>query len=208
MGLLMTGIDDLIAFKGDRPYIQGPDILNRLLAFAAAGVASASVTDIRFAAHGFIQSNHITMKSFSSLEEIGEGEWPSTLTARIDGEPRIVAIKARAPQSAAPLRQPFDEGNLQASMLLDGQSILFSAPLPYSLIEVAVSMKKKLMQTIFPDEKVKWVFVRADLKTLPAAVSENVTVTCRTSAPGRIYRSDLAVDGSEIGTLYFIGIKQ
>lgn len=208
MGFLMKSAEDIVAFKGDRNYLQGPDIFNRLLAFAMSDAVDAEVIDIRFAAHGFIQTNDVTMRSFSSLEEIGEGEWPSTLTVNVGDEQCIVAMKARAPLSATPVRQPFDEASLQAAMQIDGQRILISPPLPHSLIEVAVSMKKKLMQAVFPAEKVKWVFVRADLKALPGTVSENVTITCRTAAPGRIYRSDLAVDGVDLGTLYFIGMKQ
>jgi hypothetical protein len=209
MGILMTTIDDSIAFKGDRNYLQGPDIFNRLLAFIASDVPGAVATDLHFAAHGFIDTNHVVLKSFSSIEEVAEGEWPSTMTATIGGVPHVVAMKGRAPAAHEALRAPYDEATLQKAMELDGELISFSAPLPHSLIEVAVSMKKKLMQTLFPQEKVKWVFVRADLKALPAEISDRVCVTSRTPrAPSRIYRSSLQVDGVDIGTLYFIGIKQ
>jgi hypothetical protein len=69
-------------------------------------------------------------------------------------------------------------------------------------------MKKKLMQILFPKENVKWVFVRAELERVPLNVTQRLIVTCKTLSPGRIYRSSLAVDGVDIGSLYFIGIRK
>jgi len=88
---------------------------------------------------------------------------------------------------------------LDDRIILNGQS-------PFSFIETVVAMKKRLMESLFPDVEGKWVFTRIDLPALCEA-NTNLIIAFKHNMNFRILKSDILVDGEKVGDLYFSLVK-
>jgi hypothetical protein len=189
-----------IPFKGSRSYLQGPDLLEALLDMAES---EGDVGSIRFAAHGFIKQNAVELESRPGRAEPPASEWPARLQAEVSGNWRTYLARPAAAPSAERLEKPFDEESLWARCTIEGFRIFLAGQSSFAPIETLVSMKKRLMQTLFPQIDRRWIFVRAQLSGR-VPVGTAFEVDSRTRTPGRLFVSDIAVDGRSCGELHFM----
>ncbi|MGI9406480.1 MAG: hypothetical protein ACR2O4_08925 [Hyphomicrobiaceae bacterium] len=194
-----------IPFKGDRDYLQGPDLYNALFDFLTEQPGT-TLSQIQFIAHDFIRTNSVLLQRFDDPAAIDKHTWPSFIVARIDNV--VIAAAARGESENTERREePYDEGPVRETAEIDGNTIRCRAPFACSPIEQLVSMKKYLLQTMFPEQKVKWVYARSSFATPLDAASSEMAVSCVTKAPGRIYQSNVFCDGNPAGEIYFMGMS-
>ncbi|MGZ8362623.1 MAG: hypothetical protein ACXW3D_02080 [Caulobacteraceae bacterium] len=178
-----------IPFKGERAYIQGPDLFQAALDHIRQQHGEPG--GLRFSANSFIRSNQVV------LSETGEG--PVRMSAMAAGQPVTVVMAEGEMETGH--RVPFDEAAIWAEAMVSGLSATGPVSSRVCMIEHAVSLNKLLLSTLYPTTR-KWVFTRAELESAPRA-QESVGLTCLSPAGARLYKSSVAVDGASLGFIYF-----
>lgn len=188
-----------IPFKGKRSYAQIADIFTHMVA--------ASVKD---GGHSLLFTVHAPLLTPFAVVETGPaGTLPTQgFVARLDfldasGE-RQQAIALAAPREGDDIpRRPFNEEALREKIALDGSQAHVKEPVENDFAELITAMNKKLLQSLFPQKDAKWWAVRLHLDALQTNWSQ-VTLTCKTTQPGRLYNTVVSVDSAEVGEISFV----
>lgn len=185
----------LVPFKGQRNYIQGPDLVD----LAMSHLADCGLVRARFSSHEFLRTGALLL---TVSEEDPKVEAPfrgqvSTQTGQF--WLRIEAAEEVHEQSP---RIPFDETLITGPSRRNGESIYRLGPSPYSLTETVVSLKKALLEELHPSGDRKWIFTSVDYRAFPSGFNE-VSVRIDHNFQNKLVKSSILVDGELAGLLYF-----
>jgi len=191
-------------YKGSRNYVQGPDMFNMFL----EQFSGNELTDIRFSVHGFVHQVSCLLyisKDKSDLDSVSDIK--ARCQVKVDGEVQYLGLSPMSdPPELEPGRYAYDENSLlQYCQVLDDRIIL-NGQSPFSFIETIVAMKKRLMESLFPEVEGKWVFTRIDLP-ISCDANTSLTIVFKHNMNFRILKSDILVDGEKVGDLYFSLVK-
>lgn len=187
-----------IPFKGDRDYAQIADIFMQMVEVTGAGAGR----DLLFSVHAPL----FTPFAVVAIVALGEAP-PKDFAARLDyvtaqGQ-RCQAVVLAAPRDAPVPRRAFDEDALRDKIQLSGNQAICKAPVENDFAELITAMNKKLLQSLFPQENAKWWAVRLQLAAFETE-GRNVTLTCKTTQPSRLYNSTISVDSTAVGEISFV----
>lgn len=187
-------------FKGGRDYLHGTDVLPIALHAIANGRPLVAVRDIDIVFHALAR-NGLTLG-----EDMPSGqEAKAQLSCTIDGTRRKLFLVA----DGRPIteRHPYPEEQMVAVTTIDAQLAIArsTASLPFTNIERWIAMTKALHHAVYPEAKGKWLFVRAKLASYLDTTRENAehVVQIQSDFGGKLTRSTLAVDGRNIGDIFF-----
>lgn len=185
-----------LCFKGDRNYVQGPDIVSALL----KEMESRLITNIDLKFNG-IASTQLDLVDGDTNEQAKVNiRWFE------NGQERIYQLI----ENGKPIdcRFEYDEEQIiqRTKLDLDSQSIVLQQPTGYTLCENFVAMNKFLLQSLFPDVQGKWYFTRLEQNGL---VIENALITVKLikNFNFRLVKSDVLVENIVIGSIYFTMVK-
>ncbi|RME60792.1 hypothetical protein D6779_01470 [Candidatus Parcubacteria bacterium] len=187
-------------FKGEREYIQGPDIYNAMV----KGPRNADLTDIRFSVHEFVKVSTCKIFSSTSKEEIDKlGHFEARCQYCHNGLPVWLGLRTD-PDTASgeKVREPYQEERVTSLCRIEVDEITLDGMSPFSFIETIVAMNKHHLQTLFPGAPGKWVFTRIDL-IHGCNKKEGLKLVFRHNVGFRLTKSDVVVDGVKIGDIYF-----
>jgi len=199
----MQKIEVTFRYKGDRDYIQGPDMFNMFM----RQFSEKNINMIRFSVHGFIKQ--VTCELYVSTDKT-DLDKISGLEARcqgdVDGVLQYMGLKPSSVPGAEAGRYAYDEADLirHCHVLEDG--ITLQGQSPFSFIETIVAMKKKLMESMFSEVEGKWVFTRIDLPQF-CNTSADLEIQFKHNMNFRILKSDILLNGDKVGDLYFSLVK-
>lgn len=194
-----------IGFKGERNYIQGPDMLDKAMQIIQQKQLG-EIRDIEFIIQR-MACQHLQLE----IEQVG-----SSLSANPDdvavikftiGEERFFARLMTA--SGAPqARAPYDESLVTRRCQINtvGRSIrLAEDSSGYSSIERLVSMNKALHLAVLEKPvDTQWVFCRWDSSGWPLPEDLNhAEVVLRQTLGSRLTRADVMLNNSQLGQIYF-----
>jgi hypothetical protein len=187
-----------LRFKGERKYIQGPDIFSTTLSWL--DTQRSAVQEIDFAFHRLAKRQLKAV--IGDLPENAEPTAVCTFTAAgVRERIYIVEIDEDVKES-----YPYPEEEIVSSMVIDiaNRKAVLEGSVAYSDIEVWVAMSKALHQQVFPELQGKWLFVRGKFKqfTLQSA-SQDRALVIAASFNGKLTRSDAFIDGVKVGEIYF-----
>jgi hypothetical protein len=187
-----------LKFKGERKYLQGPDIFNETLAWL--GSRKGEVKDIDFTFHR-LAAHQLKVVSGAALE----GAEPVAVCAyTTDGvRERVHLVETEQTVTG---RYPYPEDEIVSSMELDlaGRKGLLHGEAAYSDIEVWVAMTKALHYKVFPHLKGKWLFVRGRFpQYMRHSTSDERVLIIVSSFNDKLTRSDALLDGVKVGEIYF-----
>jgi len=185
-----------LCFKGDRNYVQGPDIVSALL----KEMESRLITNIDLKFNG-IASTQLDLVDGDTNEQAKVNiRWFE------NGQERIYQLI----ENGKPIdcRFEYDEEQIiqRTKLDLDSQSIVLQQPTGYTLCENFVAMNKFLLQSLFPDVQGKWYFTRLEQNGL---IIENASITVKLikNFNFRLVKSDVLVENTVIGSIYFTMVK-
>lgn len=201
----MNKFDLELGFKGARKYIQGPDIFNESIRVLANEV-SGEITRLEFLIHKMTDRELYLIIDESVAFPVHEEQDIATLRLNDQQKQFQARICATAYQPAR--RQPYDESTITNRCILDTDAkeiILKDNAVPYSVMEVLVSMNKALHLAVLPKpEGSSWVFCRWDSPAWPLPENiKGVTVSLKQALGTRLTRSDVSLDGKLLGQIYF-----
>ncbi len=184
-------------FKGDRTYIQGPDIMAALLeCFVDKEIADI---DVKF--HGVSETN----LSLITGDELRDAK--VNISLLVDGEEQMFQMIESGEEIAC--RYEYDEDGLMShcQLDLDNQQVHLSAITGYSFYENFVAMNKRLLQSLYPEERGKWYFTRIEQTKL---ISDEALITVKLikNFNFRLTKSDILLGDEKVGSVYFTMVKE
>ncbi len=198
----MKKFDLEFCFKGDRTYVQGPDILDAVLKVLESNFDIKKIIDIKYSAHNMLHSNaHLIITenfqadSYSTIK--------SMVTFRIDHK-KYYAIVTESDKKIE-CSNPYTEEIVRNNATIDGSKIVFKNILDDSLSEIIVSMNKYFLQkTITKDAK--WIVTKIEYKNfmdLNSVKESLVELTLTNNFNNKLTKSTIKVNDKDIGYLYF-----
>lgn len=183
-----------LRFKGDRTYIQGPDLFNAVQ--VALEGATGGAGWVRRASMRSMASGPVKLVAVQESASIGAFTCTSGSTTSEWG----IAPDA----SAQPLeREEYDEDLVLRRTAIGSESAQFQGDLPFSVMEVITSVAKGLHQAIMPLEGARWIWVGVDLPRPLPLTGTRVSVTIQRRLGTRLTQSLIEIDSIPAGTLTF-----
>lgn len=193
----MTSLGKLeeIGFKGDRKYLTGADVFNSLIRLTGAqGPAS-----LQF---------HKLLANEVEAFEVGPDDnlrgLPVSFVYHKNGKRWRVGLR-ELPASPAK-RTPYDEDLVALHSEIEGATIRSIHPTPYTFIERAVALNKRLVNQCLNHE-VKWIFGRLDLTIVPPFEVGAIEINLVQSTGTRLTKSSIVVEDRAVGSIYFSGLS-
>ena len=188
------------AFKGERSYVQGPDIVDTALRAVLEIRGVGEVTNLVFAI------NRMTARSLDLV--IDEQEPGDTAVASLGFESRRVkqrAVLVERPEQAS-ARRPYNEDALRAACQIEvpARTIRLETPSLLTPLEAMVAMTKALHIALFPGKPGQWVFCRLEAPRWPLAVGDrHLAITLAHALGTRLTKSRASLGGELLAWIYF-----
>lgn len=189
-----------LRFKGDRDYLHGSDILPVALRAAANGRLLNEISTIDIIFHSLARTGLTLCPTVPAPRER-----KAHLACIIDG----VRRKWSLVEDGRPIvhRYPYPEEQIIAVTSINATSgtATSSDLLPFTSIERWVAMIKALHHAVYPNERRKWLFVRAKLASYrdsyPGMVEHSAKL--QTAVADKLTRSTVMVNGRNVGDIFF-----
>lgn len=184
-------------FKGNRNYIQGPDIVSAFLTTQAE--SNLTNLDLKF--------NGITSNGLDLIEGKAIKNAPVNIRCIVNGEPKNFQLVDNG--QTIDCRNEYDESSVvnQADLELDKQTVTLKKSTGFTLCENFVALNKYLLQSLFPDEPGKWYFTRLEQSRI-VSNDELITVKLIKNFNFRLTKSDILINDEVIGSVYFTMVKE
>ncbi|MCY1195524.1 hypothetical protein D9M72_68480 [compost metagenome] len=190
-----------LSFKGERTYLQGPDIFDAVLDWLREqGFETIENLDLSF--------HQIASRGLRA--ELDAPASPEEKDAAVlDFKSNGVRHRVTLRETSNPIteRRPYPEDLMMAAahVELATQTISLEHPLPgYSAIEYWVALTKALHLRALPEITGKWLFVRARIPKLEGTLACTCpSVTLISNYQNKLTRSEVSLDGRKYGDIYF-----
>jgi len=191
----MTDSFDLeFCFKGDRNYIHGTDIFNKL---TEKFVNNISKIDISF--HSVAINN---MTFFTQKPETDDVK----VTFRCQNDGEKIKLFGIENGTTVDCRYEYPEEDVvkNSTMNISDETIILDFSTDYSFIEHIVAMNKSLLETLYTDVNGKWYFTRLQLhQNVHIDTSSSITLQLKSNFQFKLTKSSIIVDENEVGFIYF-----
>lgn len=188
-------------FKGERAYVQGPDMVEAAMREALAGESAPQVSDLVFVMHRMTGRN---------LDLILDEDEPSgaapvaRLSFAAHGAPRrgILVERAEAPAGA----RPYDEQELRARCRTDpaARSVVLRGASPLTPLETLVAMTKLLHQALYPETTGQWLFARLEAPRWPLGpLGDGLELRLERAVGTRLTKSGARLGGQILASVFF-----
>ncbi|WP_300521420.1 hypothetical protein [Alcanivorax sp.] len=182
-------------FKGNRDYVQGTSLFNSIVKNLADQGVEKGVLDVSFRKMVCSPVCVIEDREFQPEDAV-------TAHASSDETDKAVTLVLyEADSSEDPVRVDFDEDAACEGARVDGKSITIMDPKHKDLIELVVSLCKKLHLAVVADSK-KWVFSRY-LGQFPIPEAKKVEIRIVKQVGVKLTKSDVLVNDEKIADLFF-----
>jgi hypothetical protein len=185
-----------MAFKGERDYVTGADIV--ALAVEHAAPKGPWRIDFRKPVTHALTGTWATGEGLAHYRKAGEAD--VVLTTTEDGVERYFVLGQDRGKPVTD-RVPYDEDAVSAGAVIDGDMIVQDAPAGAGTIydRIAALNKRLLNETI---EQHPWKFTRLECDYVPREV-QSIRIL-RTANMGALVHSEIEVDGKYLGTIDFM----
>jgi hypothetical protein len=187
-------------FKGERSYIQGPDLVNGVLSH----FAGKEIQNVKFSIHGFINTPHCTLSIYAADPKNNTGEFRGYLTR--DGKKWWLEITARDQKSGVENRSPYDENAIISQCNIEGKQVSLTGRSAYSFMETIVSMTKLLLTELIRPTGGKWIFTAIEIDEY-FDLRENLSIKLLHNFQNKLVKSEVLSDDVRVGIIYFSLVK-
>jgi hypothetical protein len=187
-------------FKGERNYLQGPDILNETMLLLEQYHQPQKITKIEFSFHKMARSG-VELHDHKSAD-LGEHLAECTYLSGMEAH-HVYLYESGNPVLG---RYPYDEGLICKDFQIDvtaKRGSLESNP-AFTDMEIWIALTKALHQAVLSDVKGKWLFVRARLPEYKytANYSER-SLQIVSNFQNLLTRTKLFAHGNTVGEIFF-----
>jgi hypothetical protein len=190
-----------LKFKGDRKYIQGPDIYNKVLEYLYNKNHTIKNIDLSF--HKIAKRN-LQGRLFTGNASIDVVSAVSVLKFKNKlNEPFIIHLSETDTEITD--RYEYNERQITEPAVLNvnDKSISLSSETPYTNIEKIVSLNKALLNNLLPDPG-KWYFTKLTVdRDINKEVSAKTKLVLTKNIGSKLTKTQILFDEIEKGYLYF-----
>ena len=197
----MPSIDVDLRFKGDRTYLHGTDVYTTAVATLRRQWPGLDGR-CRFTFHRLTRTPLTAWaQPFSDAATRPEG---CVAEMHVTGGVADASVWFTERTGEVASRYPYDEDAVVREATIDGHGISLAQGPDYTAIEVIVALTKRLHYAVLKPERGRWLFTRLDLtRLLRAGDRHRVSVRLTSTPRAAITRSEIAVDGERLGSIYF-----
>jgi hypothetical protein len=183
-------------FKGNRTYVQGPDIVAALYKY----FGGLDITDVDLKFNGISSTN---------LDLI-EGDQAENAKVNIhlnhNGEAKSFQLVENG--QVIDCRYDYDEQKVTqlCDLNIENKQVSLKGITNYTLCENFVAMNKYLLNSLFPEENGKWYFTRLEQKRM---IPDNALISVKLikNFNFRLTKSDILFEDDVIGSVYFTMVR-
>ncbi len=187
-------------FKGERDYIQGPDIINALLAH----FTGEEIVNLKFSINGFIKKCTNTILVYSIEPKRLAAKCRGHLT--YGGKKLWVEIIEQEQQLGNEGRYPYDESAITSQCVVKGEMVSLTECATFSFIEIVVAMKKFLLSELNRQINCKWVFTAIEIDYYED-IRSNLSIRIIHNFQNKLVKSEILSSGEHIGLIYFSSVS-
>jgi hypothetical protein len=195
---MMKDLDFCI--KGDRKYVQGPDIFDTVVSLLESDYKD--ISDLKYSAYEMLYQNG----KLTVIEKFKKDKFKnlkSVITFYSNNIKLYGVVESR--DEDINCSASYSEEIIRSDSKIDGKDIFFFNSLKYSLSEIVVSMNKfYLQETVTKDGK--WIVTKFDfinLDVLKNIESADIKLTLKSNFQNKITRSEIFIGNNRVGNLYF-----
>lgn len=189
--------------KGQRTYIQGPDVYNKISNFI-----DENCTNFELSFHQIMENNIIlSEKKPTDLKDLYFA--CSFMDNGIKKE--LYGLKDENSKPSKSFPYPEEEIIKNTKLVLKNKSIILEKNTGFSLIEEIVAMHKHLLSQIFANKEGKWYFAKIIFQKLPKGDVYPLKVSFKSNFNFLLVKSEIAFNPSKTlggGILYFGSKKE
>jgi len=186
-------------FKGNRNYVQGPDMFNAL----KDHVDFNETTQIALTIYQILRNN-ADLHRLGGTEGIPKDAVAVLRVKKEGNQEAYVLLRNSTPISDS---YPYDEAIFHRICSISDKTISLKNNSPYSFIETVVAMFKKLLQTIYPNLQGKWLFTHIQLDSFNE-VSEDLKIIHTHNLANKLMKGDILYEHKKLGQIQFVLRRQ
>lgn len=191
-------------FKGNRDYVHGTDIFNRISGYIMDNLSITDIDNIDLSIHKIIRKNITFSLYINGNADNDRGEAAAIFSFSRDRDRyKFVLVEN---DKNIDCRYDYSEEEIlkHCDINLTRQSIGINTSTPYSDVEVIVAMNKALLASLYPAASGKWFFTRYSGSRLRSENKFNtLQVTLKHNFKFKLTKSAIAIDGNEKGFIFF-----
>lgn len=181
-------------FKGSRDYVQGTSLFNAVVEAAKERGCAEGTLNVSF--------KRMIYNPVCRIEQRTPNAEDAVVAKFVcDGDSAFTLAVNEAPETGEAKRQEFDEPEVCRGAVTGDKRITQDQPHHKDLIELLVSLCKKMHQECVDSSK-KWVFSRYEGQ-FPIPEPKNVELVIIKQVGTRLTSSDVLINGTKIGNIYF-----
>ncbi len=184
-------------YKGSRNYIQGADIVSKILEYYSDN--NISNLDVKF--NSIVSTNLVLIEGLDCLEA------KVNIGLELNGETNYMQFVETSQKVKC--RYEYDENQIIDKTTVDEalKQISLSSVTGYTLCENFVAMNKSLLQKLYPEKEGKWYFTRLILDKI---IDDDALISVRLikNFNFRLTKSDILLAEEVIGQIYFTMVKE
>jgi hypothetical protein len=199
----MKSVKLALEFKGERDYVHGTDLFNRMNLALIRDFGMRDVRDLSLSIHRMTGSNLIL--SLLQRDEEPVEQRPIARMA-FHNESRAWKLIATEDETVVTARKSYNEEPVQRAAIFnrDRSALRVEERLDYSDIELWVSQNKRLLQLMYPERTGQWLFVRGEFSRYTHTSTYGYSeLRLLHNFNFRLTKSEITVDGISCGFIYF-----
>jgi hypothetical protein len=194
-------------YKGNRNYVQGPDIYDAMLQ-KVLEVFAAYPIHVKGAFNHLLKNNGI-LRIHESTEEIDKNNLCAFFSITIGSDQYYVVLLDAGTKISS--SYSYDEEKVLESMMFYSETVKMRVKSEFTYIEQMIAMTKKLHLLIYPEAKGKWLFTKIDLGTYidpQLYQDQNISVKAKKNFHNSLTQNSVFVNAEEIGEIWFSMVKE
>ncbi|MDO9536872.1 MAG: hypothetical protein Q7J68_00955 [Thermoplasmata archaeon] len=191
-----------LAYKGDRDYLQGPDIYNAVTRIISERNPNIEFNRIKIVFHKLARNQcKMTFGNQSVL-----GKMPKDINAEVRFISPISDVIGWLVETDEHIidRIPYPEEDIVKHTSIDGNSITIEGEVQFTPIEILVAMTKHLHMVLYPTKAGKWIVTRLDLtRLLTIFDASRFKVEIEKNLNNRLTKGSIHSGEEMLGYIYF-----
>lgn len=194
-------------YKGNRDYVQGPDIYDAMLG-KTLEVFAAYPTQVKGSFNRLLKNNGI-LRIHESIDKTDNEKLYAFFSITI-GSDQYYAVLLDAGTKVSSSYN-YDEEKVLENMVFQVDKVTMQIKSGFTYMEQIVAMTKKLHLLIYTEVKGKWLFTKINIrKYINPELYQNchLAVKARKNFHYSLTQNLISVNGKEIGDIWFSMVKQ
>jgi hypothetical protein len=191
-----------LAYKGDRDYLQGPDIYNAVTRIVSGENPRIVFNKIKMAFHKIAHNQcKLTYGNYLMLDQM-----PKDINVDVNFIAPSSHLVGWLVETDEPVieRVPYPEEDIVKKTSIDGKRITIEGEVQFTPIEILVAMTKQLHKTLYPIKAGRWIFTRIELnRLLTISDAAKFKVEIEKNLNNRLTKGSIHSGEEMLGHIYF-----